>query len=744
MTNRKHFSSMKKALLCMLTGTLFNFIQNEELSAIRPRQSVNNSSDRVIIKTSKKRPSEEIDNQVFAHRPTVQSVEIPSASAPQHTARPSTRASNQQPRFAPHDRPIAQAATAARPSHYVSPTRPTVQPVALPSANEPHHTARPATRASNQQPRFSPHDRPIAQVPTAAKQSPYVSPTRPTVQPVNLPSANEPQHTARPTRRDFDENLTKRPRPSYPRPNHSSPRPGYSSARPTQNALPSTDNQPSVEINQAPTDSTPSSSTASNATSSNVRPNLSYHRPTSYFNRPSWFPSSSHHSNLASSNVSTDPALEPTPEPTPEPAPEPQNIWALWNHANGDNSLADFIDFNALNMAKANINDSLLVLIQADRPHDYGTYRYQIKKGDIDLVDHLSYEMGQQPGKEIVDGISWLQDNYSFTHLILNLWGHGSGIEDPELRRLRGILFDDTNDTYLNNQDLSNAVDRIASKLGKKIDILGTDACLMGAIEIGWQVKNSVDILVASEDNEPGEGWNYAPFLNKIAGTRNISAKDSASAIVSAYGNYYSRTNRTYTLSAVELKRLPAVSNELRNIISKIKTCMKKDARAVLVAIMSARALTLQMDDNSYVDLSDFLSRLVEQLSRVKIRSFSEDSATEILIHSELNVNLDIVIDDSRNPISDVVAYFTDSEETKSFKTDIDNLKTDIANGISAIEKSVIANRAGNSMERAKGMTIYFPPIHSPIHPSYPLTKFAKETDWMKEFLINIMGYQII
>ena len=726
MTNRKHFSSIKKLLLCIITGTIFNTAQSMKLTAIQPRQGGMNSSERVVVRPAASRPTAEADtaSEPIHNRPSIQPTGLPSANELSHPTRINLKKKELTTDRRPENaRPIAEAPHISRPSPAPSKSRPSIQPVALPSANEPSHPARPTHRSmdNDDDTRRPENARPVAEAPHISRPSPAPSMSRPTIQPIALPSANEPYHSARPTYRTIDnDDDSRRPRPNYPRPNYS--RPNF--PRPTTSQT-ATSNESSSE----------SSETTNVITSPNQpmpRPTLSYHRPFAFLNRPSWFPSS------ANSNQTNN-----TSSSTSSTEPESKHIWAVWNHANGDNNLADFIDFNANSMAKANINDSLLVLIQADRPYDYGTYRYQIKKGKIDLVDHLSYEMGQQPGKEIVDGISWLQKNYSFTHLILNLWGHGSGPKDIELRRLRGILFDDTNNTYLNNQDLSIAVDRIASKLGKNIDILGTDACLMGAIEIGWQVKNSVDILVASEDNEPGEGWSYEPFLNTMATEQNITAKDSASAIVQAYDNYYKKGNRLYTLSAVELKRLPAIATGLHDVIKKIKICLKKDARSTLVAIMSARALTIQMDDNSYVDLIDFLNHFSDQLSRVKVRSFSEDSGAEVIIHNTLNNELNVMIDDSRNLISDVVAYFTDPTKTKAFKSDIENLKQSIESTINIVKKAVIKNVSGNGMERATGMTIYFPPVHSLIHQSYPLTKFAKETDWMNEFLINIMGYEV-
>ncbi len=421
--------------------------------------------------------------------------------------------------------------------------------------------------------------------------------------------------------------------------------------------------------------------------------------------------------------------------------------WAMWCHANGDNSLAEFIDYNTNNMASAKLNDQTLILVQADRPKDTGTYRYRVEQNKVSLIEHLSYEMGQRPGQEIIDGIAWCKSKYAFNNLILNLWGHGSGIMDP-IRGLRthdrGILFDDTNDTYLDNQGLSIVMDSIASSLGKSIDIFGTDACLMGGIEVGWQIKNSVKILVASETTEPGSGWNYAPFLNAIAAKPTLSAEDVSKEIVKAYGAFYKKDTSPYTLSAINLSKLPAIVQGLHSILDNVKICMQKDPRNTLIAIMSARALSLQMDENSYIDLISFLTALNKQLSRMKIRSFDEHHTHGTIDVQNLDIiqDLDIIVEDTRMVISDVISYFTDPLETRAFKDDVSKLVKSIDATIKSVSLAIIANTAGNGMNQAKGMTIYFPPARTPIHRSYPKTKFAQETRWMQEFLIGILGYQ--
>lgn len=437
--------------------------------------------------------------------------------------------------------------------------------------------------------------------------------------------------------------------------------------------------------------------------------------------------------------AAVDPVVE-EPAPAPAPIERSKSAWAMWCHANGDNSLAEFIDYNTNNMASAKINDNILVLVQADRPNDNGTFRYRVTKNNVELLAHLSYEMGQEPGQEIVDGLSWARSLYDFDNLILNLWGHGSGIQDPNFRH-RGILFDDTNASYLNNQEMSWVMDQVAEQLGKKVDIFGTDACLMGALEVGWQIKNSVARLVASETTIPGLGWDYAPFLSAIAKNGLISGDDVAKAIVKAYGDFYARSTESYTLSAMDLNKIQAVVTSLHKVIDGLNKCMSQDKKKVMVALTSARSMSLEMDDNSYIDLWTFLSALSTQLNRIRFRGMDELDLDDVAEGQEDSGDAEDS-EEERGIVDNIVSYFIDSEETRAFKNDINTLKTTLKGAMKAIDAAILATRAGNGMNKAHGMTIYFPPARQSIHASYPLTKFAQETRWLNDFLKGIMGYK--
>ena len=63
----------------------------------------------------------------------------------------------------------------------------------------------------------------------------------------------------------------------------------------------------------------------------------------------------------------------------------------------------------------------------------------------------------------------------------------------------------------------------IAAAQIEKFDLLGFDACLMASLEMLPIAGQFTRMYLASEDLEPGHGWNYA-YLDRLRSNKAISA----------------------------------------------------------------------------------------------------------------------------------------------------------------------------------------------------------------------------
>ena len=169
--------------------------------------------------------------------------------------------------------------------------------------------------------------------------------------------------------------------------------------------------------------------------------------------------------------------------------------------------------------------------------------------------------MGINPTEELISMMQWVKDKFPAKKYVLILSGHGNGVIDRKNRKFntkkpRGILYDFSQDTFLTNQELRNALTSINAILGQPLDVFGCDACLMAMIEIGYQIRGLVNVLVASQDTEPGRGWPYYQFLTPIVNNPEGSGpREIATYAVNAYKNYYKNT-RYVTLSAIDVNMI--------------------------------------------------------------------------------------------------------------------------------------------------------------------------------------------
>jgi hypothetical protein len=89
---------------------------------------------------------------------------------------------------------------------------------------------------------------------------------------------------------------------------------------------------------------------------------------------------------------------------------------------------------------------------------------------------------------------------------------------------------------------------------GKGIDVIGFDACLMGMIEVAYELRNDCSYMIASQELEPGDGWEYNLILEKFIQTE-MTAPDLLSSAVDAYAQHYS-AYADCTLSGIDLSKV--------------------------------------------------------------------------------------------------------------------------------------------------------------------------------------------
>jgi hypothetical protein len=194
--------------------------------------------------------------------------------------------------------------------------------------------------------------------------------------------------------------------------------------------------------------------------------------------------------------------------------------------------------------------------------------------------------------------------------LFLATAGDIMAIEDDETR---GICYDDSSMDFLDNQKMVDALEAAATKINQRISLLGMDACLMSMVEVAHQLRDHAEVMVGSQEVEPGEGWPYAAILRKLVAKPDMPSRELGTHIVQEYGAFYMGLTRSggrsITQSAIDLSTMKNLGEQLAKLAQTLTACYDVDFRLEL-AIGRALKRVQRFSDRDYIDLYDFLQHL--------------------------------------------------------------------------------------------------------------------------------------
>lgn len=384
--------------------------------------------------------------------------------------------------------------------------------------------------------------------------------------------------------------------------------------------------------------------------------------------------------------------------------------WNILVYIAGDNNLHYFLWNNIRQMARVGSNGRINIIVQINEPGSHKkTQRYYIEQNKAYLLNKAEVEQGikldsghpQTLSDFVVESIA----KYPAERNFLILANHGSGILDPitscivnpadllsqgsereyaisSQHYTRGICFDNSHGSYLTNEGLETALQTICKKLGKKIDILGLDACFMGMLECGNLIKKYADIMIASQEVELGLGWYYDKMLIPFT-ERNLSPQELAHHVINCY-NHYQFINDAYTLSAINLSQIDKVESALDNvarILHKAFVSGHTGLRTIVRQARDRRNCTC-FEEVTFIDLGHWYRNLHQYLLA--------DNTPKDELYGQLRHTLEV--------------------------------------GLESLQAVVISKAQGKSLAQASGLSIYFP--ERSIHESYYRTPFARTNHW--------------
>ncbi len=225
----------------------------------------------------------------------------------------------------------------------------------------------------------------------------------------------------------------------------------------------------------------------------------------------------------------------------------------------------------------------------ANKPGWKTVQRKLVKKGSVQtLADLGNINMGLE--SSLRDFLDWGMRSYPADKYTLVFWNHGAGAVGSN----GSTVGNDENhgNDALSLPEISQALNTVTRLNGKRFDLIGFDTCLMATVETASIVSPFADYMVASEELEPGSGWDYKAWLGTAKAQPTISTFNLGKTIVDSYFASYpagSDDSKSLTLSAVQLSKVAALNAELGKLARKMGDRLTASPDTARIEIASGR-----------------------------------------------------------------------------------------------------------------------------------------------------------
>lgn len=176
-----------------------------------------------------------------------------------------------------------------------------------------------------------------------------------------------------------------------------------------------------------------------------------------------------------------------------------------------------------------------------------------IRNGEVEKLDEWEPKSMGDPDT-LTSFLDWGLENYASQYMVLDLWDHGGG-------SVSGVCFDELfNGDHLTLSEIDFALNEVYEKYGFLFEVIGFDACLMATVEMANILVPYGKYMLASQESEPGTGWDYRSFGAAVAGGADSGAALGKAVCDGFYDSFDGMDcQSTVTLSVTDLSRVDAL-----------------------------------------------------------------------------------------------------------------------------------------------------------------------------------------
>lgn len=240
-------------------------------------------------------------------------------------------------------------------------------------------------------------------------------------------------------------------------------------------------------------------------------------------------------------------------------------------------------------------------------------------------------------GDALADFLTFCRDNYSADHTVFLFWNHGGGAY--------GVCWDELfGSDNLTLAEIRNAFSQVYTLdvANPPFEAVGFDACLMASLEVAHSLSGVARYLAASEELEPGTGWDHAAWLGALAENPSMNGAQLCKVIADSYmrsqfwltrllENSLMIGNEAHCFSVTDLTRVDDVYQAYSDLCAAILRQIPSDRGTITTASIAA-ARSISYASSAYqlyntIDLGVFADNLaVEYPDEIKVLKNALDS----------------------------------------------------------------------------------------------------------------------
>jgi len=252
----------------------------------------------------------------------------------------------------------------------------------------------------------------------------------------------------------------------------------------------------------------------------------------------------------------------------------PQANWTVIAYLCGDGNLGSWCQSCLNYMDDVGSQNGIEIIALIDKSSDGDSRAYHVLPNSqvniplSDIHSGWSDEVNMGDPNTLIYFAQYCVDNYPANHYLIIPQNHGGS--------WKGCCLDDgypAGSDHLSLSDLKTAFSTISSYIGRKVDVVFFNDCLMNAIEVVYQLQPYVDFQAGSEtisyiftcDNE------YVSILQDMVNNPSLSSQQLAINITNHQSPGDNSGYRTQCISSIDLSKIQDLVNYVDILSTKLR-----------------------------------------------------------------------------------------------------------------------------------------------------------------------------